>query len=662
MRIRIKDRFSFNMSFRQASRFVILLLILFVSKPVFAAYPDSSTVEWIRAYFNMPADYTYAFEGNEARDSWDLVSTLTNRIDSAKYSVDLAIYDLQNLRVAHSLVAAKERGIRVRVATDHGNRTRVPRHNEPMWQTLREGGIISIDDAGTVYWPDGRIEELPQRLPNAGAHMHHKFAVIDAESADPNDHYVWMGSMNLTYTGPWNTNMTMVIKDNEVTAAYLEEFEFLWGSSGPEPNPRRARFHRDKPNVSQNKFWVGDTFVELYFSPMDRNNTKPSISERIVYLIENYAIHDVRFIAFAISPNIPISQSLWRRSATGEIKLGGLIDPSFYGRYVNNNDIWAAPEARMGSRNILAGRGEVRKLHSKTMLIDAANPDTSNHTALTIAGSYNFSQAAENVNDENILIIHCNYITNQFFQDYMGIKSRALGETEAPYPIADPEKWYEDFRIIDAQTIDVEILTGVRHPVSLLGVNAPRIWAGSRDSTNFYAPESRDHIRQLLQGARLRLLSPSGDKPVHQNGRYHAYVLVDNGNEVFHLNRELLLSGHARYSRFYRQHPDSVAAFRNYLDHARENSLGMWEFPDQVGTVIPMPGTGDDLFPININTASARDLEALPTVGPARAQAIIDYRERHGGFNSVEELTEIRGIGPATLERLRPLVVINNDD
>jgi comEA protein len=62
--------------------------------------------------------------------------------------------------------------------------------------------------------------------------------------------------------------------------------------------------------------------------------------------------------------------------------------------------------------------------------------------------------------------------------------------------------------------------------------------------------------------------------------------------------------------------------------------------------------------PINLNTASVSDLDALPGVGPARAQAIVRHREAHGPFLSVESLVRVPGIGPAALARLRPLVTV----
>lgn len=62
--------------------------------------------------------------------------------------------------------------------------------------------------------------------------------------------------------------------------------------------------------------------------------------------------------------------------------------------------------------------------------------------------------------------------------------------------------------------------------------------------------------------------------------------------------------------------------------------------------------------PININTATADQLNVLDGVGPKTAQKIIEYREANGGFKSAEELLEVPGIGPAKFEQIKNQVVI----
>lgn len=62
--------------------------------------------------------------------------------------------------------------------------------------------------------------------------------------------------------------------------------------------------------------------------------------------------------------------------------------------------------------------------------------------------------------------------------------------------------------------------------------------------------------------------------------------------------------------------------------------------------------------PINVNTASATELEALPGVGEVIAQAIVDYRTENGPFATVDQLLDVSGIGDATLENIRDLVTV----
>lgn len=62
-------------------------------------------------------------------------------------------------------------------------------------------------------------------------------------------------------------------------------------------------------------------------------------------------------------------------------------------------------------------------------------------------------------------------------------------------------------------------------------------------------------------------------------------------------------------------------------------------------------------FPLDLNTAKLEDFIELPGIGEKLAQRLVDYRQSHGGFRSVEDLREVRGIGAKRFERLRPLVV-----
>jgi len=61
---------------------------------------------------------------------------------------------------------------------------------------------------------------------------------------------------------------------------------------------------------------------------------------------------------------------------------------------------------------------------------------------------------------------------------------------------------------------------------------------------------------------------------------------------------------------------------------------------------------------ININTASSSQLDTLPGIGPTYAQRIIDYRQTHGGFKSIDEIKNVKGIGDKTFEKFRDMITI----
>ncbi|HMM47572.1 MAG TPA: helix-hairpin-helix domain-containing protein [Thiobacillaceae bacterium] len=66
------------------------------------------------------------------------------------------------------------------------------------------------------------------------------------------------------------------------------------------------------------------------------------------------------------------------------------------------------------------------------------------------------------------------------------------------------------------------------------------------------------------------------------------------------------------------------------------------------------------LAAVNINTASQSELEAVRGLGPTKAKAIIEYRETHGDFKNVDELDHVKGIGKATIDKMRDDVTVGS--
>jgi competence protein ComEA len=102
-------------------------------------------------------------------------------------------------------------------------------------------------------------------------------------------------------------------------------------------------------------------------------------------------------------------------------------------------------------------------------------------------------------------------------------------------------------------------------------------------------------------------------------------------------------------------------------DLERLNLAAVVQDQDQIivprRTVGLMPGTspavrGPSTDLVNVNTADNETLQTLPGIGPALAGRIIDYRNANGPFDTIESLVEVKGIGTATLEKLRLLITV----
>jgi comEA protein len=82
------------------------------------------------------------------------------------------------------------------------------------------------------------------------------------------------------------------------------------------------------------------------------------------------------------------------------------------------------------------------------------------------------------------------------------------------------------------------------------------------------------------------------------------------------------------------------------------------ENPEQIEETSVLPAVTTD-SKININTATNSELQLLDGIGEAYAQRIIEYREANGGFDSIDELVNVKGIGEKRLENIRPFITLH---
>ena len=80
-----------------------------------------------------------------------------------------------------------------------------------------------------------------------------------------------------------------------------------------------------------------------------------------------------------------------------------------------------------------------------------------------------------------------------------------------------------------------------------------------------------------------------------------------------------------------------------------------------VSLLAPLAASAAGAGSVNVNTASAEQLQLLPRIGPSVAQRILDYRKENGKFGSLDDLMLVRGIGESTFAQLKPYVSLSGE-
>ncbi len=312
---------------------------------------------WYELYFTNPSSPL------ASQETGGIDAPLAAAIDSAKLSVDVAVYSLSLNSIRDALIRAHDRGVQVRMVMESDNLDR----SDP--QKLKDAGIPILGD---------RREGL----------MHDKFVVIDNSE-------VWTGSMNFTDSGAYADNNNMIrIRSVKMAENFTREFEemFIDDKFGDNivsqtPNPRVT---------------IDGTPIDVYFSPDD------NVQSSFIDLVNN-AEESIYFLAFSFTAD-PIGEAVMTRARDG-VTVAGVMDAE----QVNSNvGTEFDPFLQAGLsvfRDAIEGQ-----MHHKVMIIDES---------IVLLGSYNFTNSAETRNDENLLVVYNKDIAAQFIAEFQRVYAQA---------------------------------------------------------------------------------------------------------------------------------------------------------------------------------------------------------------------------------------------
>ena len=335
-------------------------------------------------YFNYSVDATYGITPL-ANGNTNLLNKLLERIHNATQSIDMAVYSYDDFsgtsgivsdRISDSLIAAKNRGVKIRVVFDN---------------KVTSAPLSRLESSGI---------SVMKRNVTTGL-MHNKFFVFDGrDTTKATDDWVIMGSWNVTNDGTKKDAQNAVfIQDQSLARIYTVEFEEMFGSSTETKNEIQAHFGPMKADNTPHVTFIAGTKVESYFSPSDHTTSG------IIRALSS-ADHDIFFGVMSFTRS-DIAQSLISKKNNG-IKVRGII-----------NDQSGSVLGTLQSAGVdafVANHDTVKGIfHHKYAVIDPFNDESD---PMVITGSHNWSGNAENDNDENTVIIHSGAIARQYAQEF----------------------------------------------------------------------------------------------------------------------------------------------------------------------------------------------------------------------------------------------------
>ena len=349
----------------------------------------SSTPGAMNFYFSKTIDASLAYP-DVAQGEVYLLTPVLARIAAATSDISVAVYSFSITPLTNALLAAKDRGVKVRLIMDAGaastEANRLVAQGIPVITSTYGGNHLS-----------------------GGIH-HNKFFAFDARDADSSNDWVWTGSVNMSDENMADANNGIEIQDYGLAQAYLTEFNEEWGSATDTPSAATSRMGNRKADNTPHHFVINGIDVDLYFSPSDCTES------RIVNAIGT-ADSSVCFSILVLTSD-PIADAMRN-------KFFGISGFDVRGVFDNSNinqagSEWPEMSGTGGTSPWnppadVHADAEAGLIHHKYAIIDQGYPALS---PMVVTGSHNWSNAANTENDENTLVFHDARIANLYTQEF----------------------------------------------------------------------------------------------------------------------------------------------------------------------------------------------------------------------------------------------------
>lgn len=329
----------------------------------------ATSTDWYELHFTNPA-----YPTNKANYKGGLDTYLVNLMNKATKTLDVADYDFDLANVAEAMVSAKNRGVRVRMVTDSDTYGNKNAEVQAAFEKLRQAAIPVVPD-------------------NRSPIMHNKFTVVDQQ-------WVETGSWNYTTGDTYRLNNNMIIiHDAKLAQNYTIEFEKMFVQKLFGPNKPKG--------VPNPDLTIGGVRVQNYFAAED------GVSNHIVNELKK-ATKSIYFLAFSFTAE-NIGNAVIDKAKAG-VTVGGVFETT--GSNTEFSEYGKMKQLNLPNLQVFTD-GNPYVMHHKVFIIDEKT---------VIFGSFNFSDNADNSNDENLLIVEDPTMAKAFKQEY----DRVLAVAENP--------------------------------------------------------------------------------------------------------------------------------------------------------------------------------------------------------------------------------------